>query len=358
MFNKFFTSIGKILANKIKCKQYKENNVRNSANVQEFMFESISCNFVKKQLQLLCISKATGSDGISARLLKMAAEYISVSLTHILNMSLKTGQVPQEWKHAKVIPLHKDGTKDDTNNYRPISVLPVLSKIMERAVHDQLYRHLSKHQLLNKWQSGFRPGYSTATALTYVTDLLLKEIDSKHVTGIIFLDLKKAFDTVDHELLLNKLEQYGIQQNEHKWFKSYLSSRTQSVKVNNIISDDLGIEYGVPQGSILGPMLFTLFINDLPHVTDKCKVILYADDTALLYSHTDSQQVETVLNQEIKNVTEWLNQNKLTLNTKKPQTMIVGNRSRKNNKQLLEIKVNEETVQQIPEFKYLSRCMA
>ena len=176
-----------------------------------------------KQIQSLCSAKATGSDKISARLLKTAAPQISDSLCYVINMSLKYGAVPKEWKHARVMPLYKDGKCDEASNYRPISVLPIISKIMERIVHDQLYKFIEENNILNKWQSGFRPGYSTETAMTYVTDLLLTEMDSKKLTGVVFLDLKKAFDTVDHALLLTKLRNYGIRSDEHSWFTSYLT---------------------------------------------------------------------------------------------------------------------------------------
>ena len=135
---------------------------------------------------------------------------------------MKYGAVPKEWKHARVIPLYKDGTCDEASNYRPIYVLPIISKIMERIVlNDQLYKCIEENNILNKWQSGFRSGYSTETAMTYVTDLLLTEMDSKKLTGVVFSDLNKAFDTVDHVLLLTKLRNYGIRGDEHSWFTSY-----------------------------------------------------------------------------------------------------------------------------------------
>ena len=162
---------------------------------------------------------------------------------------------------SRVIPLYKDGKCDEASNYRPIYLLPVISKIMERIVHDQLYKFNDENNILNKWQSGFRPGYSTETAMTYVTDLLLTEMYSKKLTGVDFLDLKKAFDTVDHALLLNKLRNYGISGDEHSWFTSYLADRTQSVSLEHVTSHSIDISYRVPQGSILGPLLFTLYRN-------------------------------------------------------------------------------------------------
>ena len=208
-----------------------------------------------KQIQSLCSAKATGYDKISARLLKTAAPQISDSLCYVINLSLKSGAVPKEWKHARVIPLYKYGKCNEASNYRPISVLPIISKIMERIVHDQLYTFIEENNILNKWQSGFRPGYSTETAMTYVTDLLLTEMASKKLTGVVFFDLKKAFDTVDHALLLTKLRNYGIRGDEHSWFTSYLTYRTQSVSLEKVTSDSMDISYGVPQRSILGPLL-------------------------------------------------------------------------------------------------------
>ena len=353
-FNTFFTNIGKTLANKIPLVPHMFNDTCTDAdNVTKFSFISISEDFVYNNLNKLCVAKATGSDRISARLLRCAAAQIARSITCILNKSLRNGQVPLEWKHARVIPLHKEGPTDDTNNYRPISVLPILSKLLERGVHDQLYRHLDKTKSLNKWQSGFRPGYSTATALTYVTDLLFKEIDSKNLTGVLFLDLKKAFDTVDHGTLLSKLETYGITENEQSWFKSYLSDRSQSVSIGNTSSDSMGISHGVPQGSILGPLLFTLYINDLPGVTSKCKVILYADDTALIYSHKSKDAIQDVLSTELCKVKNWLDLNKLTLNAKKTKSMLFGSQQLLAKSGTLDIKICGENVEQVKVFKYL-----
>ena len=216
IFNTFFTNVGKNLA--VKCKSVCTS-IKQDRNVVDnsLKFNSVTPNNVCNQIQSLCSAKATGSDKISARLLKTAAPQISDSLCYVMNLSLKYGAVPKEWKHARVIPLYKYGKCDEASNYRPISVLPIISKIMERIVHDQLYKFIEENNILNKWQSGFRPGYSTETAITYVTDLLLTEMDSKKLTGVVFLNLKKAIDTVDHALLLTKLRNYGIRGDEHSW---------------------------------------------------------------------------------------------------------------------------------------------
>ena len=190
----------------------------------------------------------------------------------------------------------------------------MVSKIVERAVHDQLYQFLQQRQLITRWQSGFRQGFSTATALIHVTDTILNQMDKGNYTGIIFLDLKKAFDTVDHGILLEKLGLYGIEGSEHMWFKSYLLDRKQAVYVNGCFSDILPICCGVPQGSILGPLLLTLYMNDLPDFPKSCTTVLYADDTALLYSNHDISKIKQVLNHDLDIVSKCLFTNRLTLN--------------------------------------------
>ena len=310
---------------------------------------SSSCLFCP----VLSSFKATASDQISACLLKTAAPQISDSLCYVINMSMKSGTVPKEWKHARVLPLYKDGKCDEASNYRPISVLPIISKIMERIVHDQLYKFIEENNILNKWQSGFRPGYSTETAMTYVTDLLLTEMDSIKLTGVVFLDLKKAFDTVDHALLLTKLRNYGIRGDELSWFTSYLTDRTQSVSLDNVTYDSMDISYGVPQGSMLGPLLFTLYINDLPSITKTCKVILYADDTAIIYSDKQKAQIEKHLNNDMEIVKTWLDENKLTLNVKKTKSMLIGNKKLLNEADYLDIRLDMDSIEQVGEFKYL-----
>ena len=352
VFNTFFTNVGKNLAVKFK---YVCTSIKQDRNVVEnsLKFNSVTPNNVCKQIQSLCSAKATGSDKISARLLKTAAPQISDSLCYVINLSLKSGAVPKEWNHARVIPLYKDGKCDEASNYRPIAVLPIISKIMERIVHDQLYKFIEENNILNKWQSGFRPGYSTETAMTYVTDLLLTEMDSKKLTVVVFLDLKKAFDTVDHALLLTKLRNYGIRGDEHSWFTSYLRDRTQSVSLENVTSDSMDISYGVPQGSILGPLLFTLYINDLPSVTKTCKVILYADDTAIIYSDKQKEQIEKHLNDDMAIVKTWLDENKLTLNVKKTKSMLIGNKKLLNEAEHLDIRLDMDLIEQVGEFKYL-----
>jgi len=266
-------------------------------------------------------------------------------------MSLRTSIVPTEWKHAKVTPLYKEGDRVDTNNYRPISVLPVVMKIFEAAVNIQLRDFLVANNILAEEQSGFR---ANLKYIMDVTDYILNNMKNGLITGAIFLDLKRAFDTVDHNILLSKRFKLGIKGIEHKWFTNYLTSRCQSVSINGILSESLKINIGVPQGSILGPLLFILYINDLPNIIDKnCKVVLYADDTALFYASNDPDKIQTVLNDQMNKVGNWLKKNKLTLNVKKTNLMLIGTSQRLTKYKNVQTYVNGEELCRVSNCKYL-----
>ena len=235
---------------------------------------------------------------------------------------------PIEWKSTKVIPLFKQGERSDLNNYRPISIIPVVAKVFERIVYNQFYEYLTENNLISCNQSGFRSLHSTATALLEATDNWAFNIDKGNVNAVIFLDLKKAFDTVDHSILLSKLKAYGVGSNSSNWFKSYLDNRTQKCFVNGSLSNTQPLTCGIPQGTILGPLLFILYINDLPNCLNNSHPRMYADDTHLTFASNNVVHLEEYMNDDLTKITEWLAANKLTLNKSKTEFMLIGSRQR------------------------------
>jgi len=358
-FNDFFTSIGTQLASKFKTKTSKSktnddtlnNNNINHINKQ-FDFDYVTPEFVFDEICKMHNSKSPGFGNMNVKLLKLAAPIICHSLAYICNISLQTSVFPKSWKQAKVTPIHKEGDKSDVSNYRPISVLPVVSKIIERAVHNQLYSFLTENNILNPCQSGFRSGHSTTTTLLDVSDCILNNMNQGKITGALFLDLKKAFDTVNHSLLIEKLQSYGISGNQLKWFISYLSDRTQSVNVNSTVSDCKLIDIGIPQGSILGPLLFILYVNSLPDSVD-CKCIMYADDTTLLFSASDPLTLQQEMNDNMARIAQWFEINQLTLNIKKTKFMIFGTNHSLKDYNDIDLMYGNDKIERVDKFKYL-----
>ena len=246
-----------------------------------FNFSSITTEEVIEALSQLYPKKAPGIDGISIRLLRNTIYVIAEPLANIFNLSLRTAIFPDDWKLAKISPIFKDGTKNDSGNYRPISVISTVAKLFEGIVYHQLRSFIAANNILIDQQSGFRPKHSTEIALISSINEWLLNMDKGFVNGVLFLDLKKAFDTVNHDILLSKLELCGIKGNSLDWLRSYLRNRKQACSVNGTISRQREIKCVVPQGSNLGPMLFLLYINDLLHCLKTTKTKLFADDTNL-----------------------------------------------------------------------------
>ena len=354
-FNTFFSTIGANLASKIPF--VPETFPNNTRCKTKFKFSKIEPDEVNKLLQSLSNNKATGTDGIPARIVKHLAPALTLPLHYLFNLSLNTGEIPTMWKKGKVSPIYKEGPSNNPSNYRPICVLPIIMKTFEKLVHTRLYQHVVANNILNIYQSGFRPKHSTVTTLLDVQEYILNNTEKGLLTGVVFLDLKKAFDTVNANLLLEKLQHVGIEDLELAWFRDYLTSRTQVVNFNGHTSDACSMSYGVPQGSILGPLLFIIYINDLPSHLTNAKVTLYADDTALLFPQKSIKDIERVLSDELAIAQAWLAQNKLTLNLQKTKCMILSSKQR-TPKTPLNIITNDmygnpTRVEEVDSFKYL-----
>ena len=319
-----------------------------------FSLQIPSVNTVFSFLSKIDEKKATGLDRIPSNLLKMAASIVAPSLTSIFSKSILTGIYPNDWKAAKVTPLFKKGLKSDPNNYRPISVIPVVSKVLEKIVYNQLYHYLDDNKLLLGCQSGFRSLHSTLTALLEATDAWSVNIDNGLLNGVVFIDLTKAFDTIDHEIILRKMSYLGVDQAAIKWFSSYLSGRTQRCSVNGKLSTARTLSCGVPQGSILGPLLFLIYINDLPNSLQNAVPRMFADDTNLTLSVKTLTELKLALAPELNNLSCWLKANKLSLNVAKTELMIIGSRQRLSAQcDDVEIRIDDQIIERVDHTKSL-----
>ena len=319
-FNDFFVNVGPNLAEKIpttdKSPTYlMERNLNSMAVLPVTESEVIS---IIKNLK----HSSPGWDSISVDIVKNTYSIFIQPLTYIMNLSVMKGIVPMELKIAKVIPLFKANDAMVFTNYRPVSVLPLFSKILERLMYSRLLSFVNKNRLLYSFQFGFRLFHSPDLALICLVDRISSALENgEYVLGL-FLDFSKAFDTVNHEILFMKLEHLGIRDTPLNWFKSYLSDREQFVVYNDTNSSRQRIICGVPQGSILGPVLFLLYINDLAKVSNVIFSLLFADDSNMFLAGKNPDDLVDTMNVEMVKVIEWLNTNRLSLNLKKTHFII------------------------------------
>ncbi|CAH2299605.1 Hypothetical predicted protein [Pelobates cultripes] len=333
-------------------------------NIDKFIFSLFFrpvpiISVIKKHLNNLKIKNQSGPDQIPAMLLKLSAPAIAKPVSTLINESLVSGYIPKLWKTARVVPIHKSGDTTLVSNYRPISLLPLLSKILEKCVHRHLCEYYQQFNYLTPDQSGFHQNHSTTTALLKVCNDIQAGMEQGALTRAIFLDFAKAFDTVDHDILLHKLKNSGIDDRSLTWFRSYVSDRLQYVSISDSDSLPLPVTCGGPQGSILGPLLFTLFIN-LPNVCKSSNVNMYADDTVIYASKSDLPELEAVLQDQFTEVEWWIAKNKLFLNTDKTVTMIFGTvpKLQKLHNSHLSIKTNSNgTLTAVHSFKYLGMIL-
>ena len=317
-FNNYFCNIGKDLASKFDNITDNDHSkfMKEKQNQSMYMHKTNS-NEIINLINKLDTKKASGHDEFSAKFLKLCKPYISEQLSEIFNHSITNGVFPDLLKIARVTPIFKKGDKHEISNYRPISVLSLINKLFEKIIHKRLYKYPTKCNIIYQYQFGFREGHSTVQALTEITDRIKNAIDNKMLTCGIMIDLTKAFDTVNHNILLKKLYNYGLRGNVYKLFKSYLTNRKQYVKIKNENSDLKSISCGVPQGSVLGPLLFIIYINDLAYNCKEGIFRIFADDTGIFCHSHDLNSLIVKAKIVLKHIMEWFKLNKLTLNISK-----------------------------------------
>ena len=304
-------------------------------NLKDFMrqkncqlqLQHININKISKILKSLSNSRSTGIDELDNFSLKIAADFVKYPIHHIVCLSIIQNKFPENWKCSKVIPLYKKGDQLDKKNYRPVAILSPLSKVLEKVVYEQIYSYFTRNSLFHPNLHGYRNNRSTQTALLQVYDRWIRAAHEGKTSGVVLLDLSAAFDLVDKELLLKKLQIYGFAKDILTWIESYLTDRCQSVWIDYVFSDFLYCEAGVPQGSNLGPLLFLIFFNDLP-LSVGCPVDTYADDSTLTVSGNSVEEIGTSLTECCQSVSQWMLSNKLKLNVDKTHLLTVGTRAR------------------------------
>jgi len=313
--NNFFSNVGSELAQKLG-QTDGDDITRFIQNLPgtDFVLKPVTINEVRQRLETIDTHKS--SPDIPYYLIKIASNGLAEPIAFIVNGSIIHGIVPDLFKVSCITPIFKHGDTTNPSCYRPISILPSFNKILERIVYDQIISFLDHHKILTNYQFGFRKNHSTEQAILEITDKLRKSIDDKEITCGLFLDFSKAFDTVDHQILLKKLFQYGIKGKAHDWFISYLTNRKQQVRIDNVESDLRPIYYGVP-------LLFLIYINALPNVSFKLNFRMFVDDTNIFFSHRDPAVVESIMSSELQHVLNYCKAHNLTVNLEKTHYVII-----------------------------------
>ena len=330
VFQKFYSNLASKLLDKLLAAVNKfglhsiQVYYKNVLDLQEnrFIFQKIKSSPVLKLLKNVKVNEAADMGNISGRFLKDGADITAIPVTQICNLSIKLSHFPNNCKLAKLKPLYKKGSKTDPKNFRPISLLPIVSKIIEKIIHDQTMEYLTDNKILYRYQSGFRKNHSTDTCLSYLTDKILTGFHSGLLSGMILIDLQKALDTINHNILLKKMSSTGFSSQSITLFGSYLSNRRFQVNIKNKYSNVANINCGVPQGSILGPLLFLLYVNNITQAVD-CELFLYADGSCLLYQHRDVKEIDTKLNKNFSTVCDWFVNNKLNIHFEEDKTKYI-----------------------------------
>ena len=354
-FNDYFSEIGsELVKNLPSCPKGKHfTHFMKNKSVKSMFFSPVTPKNIIDVVTNLKGNKSSGHDEIDSCVVKRCIHLITLPLSHIFNASFEHGTFPKDFKLAKVIPVYKKGDNSLCSNYRPISILSVFSKIFEKLVYNRLIAFLDKHNISYSKQFGFRQGYGTNMALIeFVNNISLAFEEKKIVLGL-FLDLSKAFDSIDHDILIHKMYHYGIRGKVLNWFISYLSNRKQYVTIDNHNSQYNSLNVGVPQGSVLGPLLFLIYVNDLSCVSEILNPITFADDTNLFLTGNNLNEMYELFNSELEKVYQWFLLNKLTINLDKTNYMVFRPHNLNIDTSSLNITLNDHKIPNVKFTKFL-----
>ena len=297
------------------------------------------------------ISKSSGLENVSSFIVKEAFKILIPEVTYMYNLSISSSKFPKAWKQALVIPIPKVGNLSLVQNYRPISLLPLPGKILEKIIHQQLSDYFEQEALLTEDQHGFRKAHSTNHSVAQLTNYVCKKLDSRMPTLVAYVDFRKAFDCVQHPILLIKLVQLGVGEKVLMWIESYLSERVQKVLANDVRSTSQSIVSGMPQGSVLGPLFYIIYANDVSKIVKKCGVALYADDTVLYTANDNFVNSISKLQEDMNSLNDWCTRNGIKANTDKTKVMVLG--TPKMLEKLPKFDIDNVPLQVVSMYKYL-----
>ena len=352
-FNEFFATVGDKMCEKLKF------DISNTPDVAYNVVQPdspvlITLDMTQKLIDKIDIHKSSGIDGINARILKDVLNILAPQLENIFGKSLEFGIFPDKWATSMVVPIPKAGQLSNISNWRPINLLPTPGRLLEKIVHAHILGHLQRNELLTKAQFGFRPGLGTTDAIFDFVNFIYDKLDRGQQVAVCYIDGSKAFDSVNHSLLLRKCKALQIHPQVCKWLESYLHNRRQSTALNGVKSKEHRVGFGVPQGSSLGPLLFLLFINDFPDCIVDCKLFMYADDIVLVANGDSHIDAGTKLGTDVANAKKWCDLNCITINKKKNKVMRINRPGcRGAAPPPLEIFVDEVLLEDVDEYKYL-----
>lgn len=352
-FNKYFTDIGNLFERNNKGPPVLTNEVDDRITSSCcFELKEFTCQEVYEAMLDMDPRSAIGADGLEPYLLRFTSPLTAIYITHIFNLSVSTGTIPEVWKASYVKTTYKDGETSDLNNYRPISKFSCLAKILEKLVSKQLKSFLTENQILHERQSAYQENHNPVTAATVVLNDIITALDNNQHCAVLFTDLSKAFDTVDQAVLLKKLWRIGFDEKAFKWFKNYFQDRRQSVTNGNVDSQFRHVGNGVPQGSVLAPVLFNIYMADIASSVTGCNVHMFADDTVLYCSAGDAQSAITTLQQSFNDLQNEFRKHKLLLNANKSKYMIF--RSDRNvDDGLVLSSLDGTNIKKVKKYKYL-----